>query len=158
MTVKIENRLSKKVPLFNIERRIKDLIKFVPQGHLIGLRKIIIVDTLLDKQAKNATAIYRKKNNNDLASIEISFDSLFKGMPKVLFWVPFVAKFTLAAVLYHEIGHHYHYSFKHGINKKKKENFADNYKKEILKKAFWWWRVFLLPIAPIVKYLSKKIA
>ena len=158
MTVKIENRLSKKVPLFNIERRIKDLIKVVPQGHLIGLRKIIIVDTLLDKQAKNALAIYRKKNNNDLASIEISFNSLFQGMPKVLFWVPFVAKFTLAAALYHEIGHHYHYSFKHGINKKKKENFADNYEKEMLKKAFWLWRVLLFPIAPIVKYLSKKIA
>jgi hypothetical protein len=157
MPLKIENRLKNKIYFFNIERNIKRLIKFIPQNDLIGLEKIIIVDTLHGKESRNAAAVYKKKNNYEPASIEISFTSVFKGMPSILFLIPFVAKFTLASVLYHEIGHHYHHTFKHGINKKRKEDFSNNYKKEMLKKAFWWWGILLRPLTPLVKHFVKKV-
>ena len=33
---------------------------------------------------------------------------------------------------------------------------AEKYKKEILKEAFWGWRIFLRPLAPFVRYMDRK--
>jgi predicted HD phosphohydrolase len=61
----------------------------------------------------------------------------------------------LAAVLYHEIGHHYQY-FTHGVTKKTEQNFADKYKKRMLKKTFFWWRLIMLPFAPLIYLLKRR--
>ena len=63
----------------------------------------------------------------------------------------------LAAVLFHEIGHHYQY-FTHGVSKKTEQNFANNYKKRMLKKAFFWWRLIMLPFAPLIYLLRGRYA
>ena len=156
MPVKIENRLDDFVLFFNIEKKIMNLVKAVPQSHLIGLEKIIIVKSFHVKKLKDVAAIYNRRSDYIPANIEISFESVFLGMHRIFLLFPFVVKFTLASVLYHKIGHHYHHSFQHGVKKKKSEVFADNYKKEMLKKVFWWWAIILRPVAPIIKYIVKR--
>lgn len=157
MTVKIENHCQKKIFMFDVEKKISQLIGVIPKDHIIGLEKIIIVDEIKNKKAKDAAGIYKKKHGMESASIEISVEAVYRKMPKILFYLPFIAKFTLADVLYHEIGHHYHYKYKHGVNKNRKESFAENYRKEMLKKAFRMWLIFLRPISPLIKYLSKAV-
>jgi hypothetical protein len=156
MPVEIKVVSNKKIGFFNIAKTIRKLISMVPKDHLIGLKSIIVVDTFSSKHQKNASALYWRKNGLDLAFIEISISNLYYGMPSFLFYVPFVAKFMLASALFHEIGHHFHHVFKHGIDKRKKEQSANNYKKEMLKRAFWRWKIIFFPIAPLLKYLLKK--
>jgi hypothetical protein len=157
MTVRIENHSQKKIFLFNLEKKINRLIDIIPKDHIIGLEKIVIVDEIKNKKVRNAAGIYKKKHGLEPAYIEISVEAVYKKMPKILFYLPFIAKFTLADVLYHEIGHHYHYKYKHGVNKRRKESFAENYRKDMLKKAFWIWLIFLKPISPLIRYLSKTV-
>ena len=155
MTVKIKNKLSNKFVVYYTNRIINKLMKFVPQNHLMGL-EIIIVSYAFSGKDKNSAALYRRKNSNSPASIEISFSSVFNKKPMTLLFLPFVGKFLLASTLYHEIGHHQHHSFQHGVTKKKSEEFAEKYKKEILKRAFWGWRIFLRPFAPFARYMAKR--
>ena len=157
MTVRIENHCQKKIFLFNIEKKVRKLIDVIPKDHIIGLEKIIIVDEIKNNRVKNSAGIYNKKHELKSASIEISAEAVYRKMPKILFYLPFIAKFTLADILYHEIGHHYHYMYKHGINKNRKESFAENYRKEMLRKAFRVWLIFFRPISPLIKYLSKTV-
>ena len=158
MNIKIDNQLQNKIFWFNIEKNIRKLLGVIPKEHLIGLERITIVDEIKDRKAKRLAGVYEKKNGVRSATIELSVKSIYKGMPKIFFFLPFVAKFTLADVLFHEIGHHYHHNYKHGIGKARKEKFAENYRKEMLKKAFWLWVLIFRPISPLVRYLARLVA
>jgi hypothetical protein len=153
--LKIENYLTNKFYVYYTTRVVNKLLKFIPQSHLIGIETIAIYDYLRGKNKNNA-ALYWRKDNNSPASIEISVWVVFHQKPMVLVFLPFVGKFLLASALYHEIGHHHHHSLKHGVKKKKSEAFAEKYKKEMLKKSFWGWRIFLRPLAPFAKHMANK--
>ena len=153
--IKIENCLCNRFYVYYTNRVINKLFKYIPQNHLLGLEKIVISD-FLSGNYKNSAALYWRKNDSSPALIEISFYAVFHKKPIVLMLLPFVGKFLLASVLYHEIGHHYHHSLKHGVRKNKSEIFAENYKKEMLKKAFWSWRIFLSPLAPFAKFMANR--
>ncbi|MDY6862041.1 MAG: hypothetical protein SV062_03525 [Thermodesulfobacteriota bacterium] len=153
--VKIENYLNNRFFAYYINRTIKNLLKFIPQRDLIGIEKIAVYNTFNGKNKNNA-ALYWEKNEKEPTLIEISFDSVFHKMPIVLMFMPFVGRFLLASALYHEIGHHCHHSFKHGVKKKKSETFAERYKKEMLQKAFWGWRLLLRPLAPFARYMANR--
>lgn len=155
MKIKIENYVTKRIFWFNIDKTISNLLDIIPNEHLIGLEKIIVVDEIKYKKKKNAAGSYSAKNGWDSAIIELSIKSIYKGMPRILFLLPFVAKFSLANVLFHEIGHHYHHKFKHRICKGKKEAFAEDYRKSMLKRAFWGWKIILRPISPLIRWLAK---
>jgi len=153
--VKIKNHLTNRFFEYYTNRTINKLMKFIPQKDLMGIEEIIVSNTFSGKNKNNA-ALYWRKDDNTPASIEISFDSVFHKKPMALLFLPFVGKFLLASVLYHEIGHHCHHSFKHGVTKKKSEVFAEKYKKEILKKAFWGWRFFFRPLFPFARYMANR--
>jgi len=121
----------------------------------MGLEKIIVSDIFSGKHSKCA-GLYWAKSHKKSASIQIALYPVFHGKPFLLLFLPFIGKFLLSSVLYHEIGHHYHHFFKHGINRKNGEKFAKKYKNEMLKKTFCRWRIFLRPIAPLVKDIAKR--
>jgi hypothetical protein len=98
--------------------------------------------------------LYWHKKGRELARIEIALSAIYKGVPKIIFFFPFVAKFMLANVLFHEIGHHYQ-QYVHGITKKDEEYFAEKYKKQMLKQTFSSWRFLLLPLSPLVHLLNR---
>ena len=157
MKVKIENFGSKRIFWFNINKKISKLLNIIPKEHLIGLEKIIVVYEIKYKKKQKAAGSYSAQNGWDPAVIELSIKSIYRGMPRILFLFPFVAKFSLANVLFHEIGHHYHHKFKHGINRSKKETFAEEYRKAMLKRAFWGWGIILRPISPLIRWLAKVV-
>ena len=153
MSVRIEKRYQAHLPI-NIERMVRKLLDKVPGEHLIGLDVIIIVDTVSHRRDKKSEGLYWPKKGQEQAKIEIAVDAIYKGMPRIVFYLPFVAELMLASVIYHEVGHHYQYQT-HGITKREREDFAEKYKKQMLKKAFFWWRAFSLPFSPLVNWLKR---
>lgn len=63
MSLKIENRAKNRIIGFIVQRKVKKLICVVPNGHLIGLDEIVIVDEIEDKRRKGIGGIYRQKHN-----------------------------------------------------------------------------------------------
>ena len=156
MSLNIESRLENKITGHITKKRIKKLISIIPKEHLIGLEKIIIVNHITDKKKREVGGIYKQKYNGHSCSIQLGIESIYKGMPNVLFFFPFIATPLLADVLYHEIGHHYHVSFGHGIKNKKQEKLVEDYSKKMMNKKFRWWLKLFSPLSPIIKYLSNK--
>lgn len=153
MSVRIEKHSQLHVPI-DIVKLTRDLIDKIPQDHLIGLESIILVDKVSSRKNKQRSrGIYWSRSGSKPASIEISVVEVYKGMPRFLFLLPFVPKFIFANTLYHEVGHHRQQQV-HGVSKKDQENFADQYRKEMTKKAFIRWRFFIYPFAKIVCLLN----
>jgi len=157
MKILFDSNTKKRIFWFNFDKMILKLLDIVPKEHLIGIEKIVIVDEIKLKKGRKAAGAYKRKNGRDSAMVELSVKSIYKGMPRILFLLPFVAKFSLADVLFHEIGHHYHHKFKHGIGNSRAEKFAEDYRRSMLKKAFWGWAIILRPISPVIKYLANII-
>ena len=153
MALRIEIHFKGAIPL-NIEKLVKNLLKKVPSEHLIGLDVISIVDQVTHKKNKLAGGLYWQKVGRDPALIEIAIEEIYGGMPRLCFFVPFIPKFMLANVLFHEIGHHFQ-QVTHGVSKQEREFFADNYKKHMLKRAFWGWRLLLYPLTPLINWLNR---
>lgn len=158
MLPSIEIRAKSKFIGFLLARRVKTLIRIVPKEHLMGLDQIVLVDVISSKKSKNMGGLYRKKQDREPCSIELSVDSIYRGMPKLLHAVPFAASFVLASTLYHEIGHHYQTRLTHGIGRRESEDFAEKYSKEMMKKRFRWWLLCLSPLSFVIKYLRNRVA
>ena len=153
MNIRIEKSYQVQIPL-DVEALVRKLLHKIPSDHLLGLGSIILVDQVTHKRDQKSGGLYWQRKGNELAKIEIGIATIYKGMPRFIFFLPFITKFMLANVLYHEIGHHSQY-LTHGITKKEGENFAEKFKKEMLKKTFFLWRLFLLPISPLVHWLNR---
>lgn len=153
MAPRIENHYKGTIPL-NIEKLVINLVKKVPPEHLIGLDTISLVDKASHKENKLAGGLYWEKDGKDPSWIEIAIGEIFRGMPRLFFFLPFIPKFMLANVLFHEIGHHFQ-QFTHGVSKRQREAFADAYKKNMLKRTFWGWRFLLSPLRPFIYWLNR---
>ncbi|MCE5312095.1 MAG: hypothetical protein LLF86_02970 [Nitrospiraceae bacterium] len=140
--MRIEKHYQKQIPI-NVETLIRKLLSKVPKEHLIGLGSIILVDHVSHRRNIKSDGLYWPSSGQDSARIEIALGTLYKGMPRIVFYLPFITKFMLAGVLYHEIGHHYQQQLTYRVSKKGQEPFAQNYKKKMLKKAFFWWMILL---------------
>ena len=156
MAPRIENRLEHKILLFDIEKQIGKLLKVIPKEHLLGLDCIVIVDEIRGKFGKRPAGTYRRKQGREPAYIEISARHTFGDLPKVLFMIPLIPKLLLAGTLFHEIGHHYQYTFKSRIGKKGWEPFAEKYRKQMFPKLFPVWLFFLRPFNPLIQFMNKR--
>jgi hypothetical protein len=146
MDIRIEKYYQMKIPV-DMANMVHKLLKSIPQEHLIGLSAIILTDQL--SQNKHAEGLYWPKKEREPAKIGMALGMIYKGVPNFVFYLPFITKFMLASVLYHEIGHHYQRHV-HGVKKKEQESFAEQYKKQMIKQTFSYLRPFLLPISPLV--------
>ena len=141
------------IPL-NFERIVVKLLKVVPNEHLIGLESISIIDKFTQKKDKGAWGAYRPKYGLEKARIEIAVEYLYNlKKPYMLRYFPVHGKIYLSAVLYHEIGHHYVH-FTHGISEKDDEQFADQYRDKMFRKAFYYFHFFKKPYKIITTLLG----
>ena len=141
--------------LINIEKRIEKLLKTVPQRYITGLKKIVLVNKISHHNYKNAMGIYAPKSKGELPWIEIGIDQVYMRYPKLFSLTPFLGKFLLARVLYHEIGHHYQTKSK-PLKRIYREKSAEKITRELLDKHFYWWKIFIFPLYLII-FLVKKL-
>ncbi len=158
MNVIIKNNYVGKLPI-NIEKRLRKLLKGVPNDYLVGLKMIIVLNTIAHRNNKNANGLYIPGSKTEPPRIEIALDTLFDNFPKYFMLMPFFVNYFIAEVLYHEVGHHYHIE-KCRLKKKKWEEFAESIADELLKKNFFVWKILLCPLflfIPILKIIRKKM-
>lgn len=124
------------------------LLRSVPEENLVGLHSIAIVNKSAQKKSKDAAGLYIPQYKDELPRIEIAIDNVFSGFKRRYFFFPFIPKYVLANVLYHEIGHHY--QFKHVRMKKEyQEDYAKKFCSKMLKKELFWWMLILRPIVEV---------
>ena len=157
MAVNIIVNISNTRTSSRVGKYIRRLVNVIPGEHLIGLEKIIITDDNRDARFKGRVAgLYQPKHQNEKPYIVISYSTLFSDIPAIIRSLPFFFKLTLGSTLFHEIGHHYHHQLKHGITKSNREEFAREYRKKMLGKAFWGWRIIIRPLAMVLRVFTKK--
>lgn len=154
--MKITNRSSLWLP-FNIEKMVNALLKSVPPEDLVGLQEILLVDEITTDSPGRKEGIYKMRVRHDPARIELAVKTIYRGVPRLVFFLPFVPKFLFAMVLYHEIGHHYQQYFTHRIKKKASENFAEKYSNRMLIKRFCGWLRFFYVLRHPIRWLRKKL-
>ena len=159
MAVRLENRCQRPIS-FTLERRICKFLRKVPPEHLIGLAIVILADVVSHKgsRKRGALGIYRQKYQQQPCAIELVPQLIYRGMPRSFFYLPFLADFVLASVLYHEIGHHYHVRFVHGVRKQQREDFANEYRNKMLMRVFRRWLMVLRPLWPLIRWLRTLVA
>ena len=141
------------IPL-NFERIVVELLKVVPNEHLLGLGSISIIDKFTLKKDKGTLGKYWQKYGLEKARIEIAVEYLYNlKKPYMLRYFPVPGKIYLSAVLYHEIGHHYVH-FTHGVSEKDDEKFADQYRDKMFRKAFYYFPFFMKPYKIIATLLG----
>jgi len=155
MSVRVENHCQTPIPL-SVESLIQELLRKVPQEHIVGLDTIVLVDQVTHKESRRGgvRGLYWQKRAQRSATIELAPGLIYCGMPRIFFYLPFVAKIALANVLYHEIGHHYQQRLAHGVTKGGSQNFAEKYKKQMFRKVFFWWLLLAVPLVRLIRWLN----
>ena len=144
--------------LINIEKLLINLLKTVPKNYLIGIKSIVLVNKISDRNYRDAAGLYMPQQSGELPWIKIGIDQAYLGHTKLLVLIPFLRKLFLAKVLYHEIGHHLQYK-KRIPKKQNHEKYAEQVANDLLEKLFIRWKILLYPvylIALIIKKTDKK--
>ncbi len=130
MSIRIEKRLATVRLRFDFEKYIKLILAALPQSDLIGIKAIRIVERFSDlKMPDDTLACYCPGETARDGSIEIHLPRFLKCRcdEYVFLFHREIAAYRLAFTLCHEVGHHAHRAWRHGINKLKKERFAGKY-------------------------------
>ncbi len=81
-------------------------------------------------------------------------DQIVRPLPRWALWFPILKRFALAQTLYHELGHHIHYTIRPEY--KEKEDVADEWGKKLggvfFRRKYW----YLIPIARTIKLFRRK--
>jgi hypothetical protein len=123
MNIKIENRATIKLPPGTIET-IEDILKSIPQGHLRGLSKIVLVDLITSDNRTPIPAdvqlpgIYHPRMGNIQAWCEVAMKTI---LPQANFIKRMTGrlniKSNLAGVVFSLQAQHYCLTISHGIKK-----------------------------------------
>lgn len=131
--MKIVNKLNRRLPI-NLEKTVGKLLNKIPQEHLRGIDRVIIIDFPV---RNNIAASLRSGHKHAFyfSEIELNLSNIFWSNSFFVFFIPVVPSFIIANALYHEIGHNYH-RLAPNTNKIPDEDFAEMYKNTFINKAF----------------------
>lgn len=116
---------------FPFEKYSLYILSVLPKEDIIGINEVKYVEYFSQPKGliQGSLACYIQGKNGKNAIIEINIPNIIKAKaPKYLFSkYPEIAALLLSESIGHEIGHHAHTFRRHGIKKKKEENFAEQY-------------------------------
>lgn len=157
-------------PVF--EETVRELLEAAPSKYVVGLEGVTLRDaaslTRAEKREKvrsrgglrkktEVTGLYRPAGRSSGAKIELMIDEIFAPFPAWLPKVKMLRRICIGKVLYHELGHHIHYS---GAAMGSKERQADVWRDRLLRDYF---RLkyplvarFARPIAALLRGLLRK--
>ena len=133
-------------PPFPVKNLIEDLLSGISIHHLRGLQSIILRNsddtnrrdrrrkTMARKQKvaiANCRGVYNQKWHDGPATIWIFVDNVIARRPKWLLRVPFFRHMLFSEVLFHELGHHIHYTT--APEYKEREDVAEEWKIKLTK-------------------------
>ncbi|MEK6324026.1 MAG: hypothetical protein AABN33_20480 [Acidobacteriota bacterium] len=166
MNVKIEVLSSKSNK--NLNRNVEKVLEVVPQEHLRGLSKIVLVDTIMEprlsaSQRASLPALYHPKMGGQSAWAEVSMSVLApkEKFPKRLL-TKLALKSNLAQVVLSLVAQHYQLTLSKGVKKTLLEPAIKSY----VERHFEKWREqqgglrvrLLKPFKPQLDRLARKLA
>ncbi len=176
---KVITNFSGYTPPFDVVPIVERMLASVPPKYLIGLSKVVLTNSsgLSRKLRRSVTkarkhkvriveagGLYHQAWHGNLAWIEIFVDNTLKSWEKGLWLkIPFIREDRLSEVLFHEIGHHIHFT-KHP-EYREKEDVADVWKVRLeldynrrrfpLIKAFF--RIIIFLFGPFYKWQFERL-
>jgi hypothetical protein len=139
---KVVSAYSGYTPPFDVVPIVERMIESVPARYLVGLSEVVLTNSSgLSRKLRRAVTKARKRKYRILecrglyhqawhgkpAWIEMFVDNALKGWEKGLWLkVPFIREGRLSEVLFHEVGHHIHFTTRPEY--REKEDVADVWK------------------------------
>lgn len=161
-------------PPFNAYSTVNRILRSIPQNALNGLGAIILSNSAnipakirnakvrqqgLSFNVGSARAQYHKQYNKQPAWIEIWMDNVLSSWPPKVFLFSFFRDLALSETLFHEIGHHIHYTEE--PQRKNSEDVAEKWVQKLnqryYRKRYWYIMPLLWSIRPILRQVQKHL-
>jgi len=155
-------------PPVHVYRSLEVLLRYVPEEHLRGLRRIILTNSEQLQGQKMRNSEKRRIRPEDCLGlygggyIRLIMDQIFEPYPEIFLLVPLFKTYAIGEVLYHEIGHHIHQMQEPGFRDRKEEvadEWSDKLMRTYLKQRYWYLggiRILLRPLWPLISRLQAK--
>lgn len=161
-------------PPFDVSKVVGRMVDSVPPAYLKGLERIVLTNTAeLTRKRRRAVTTSRKRKvrvvearglyhpewHRTPAWIEIFVDNTLKEHDKsFLLKLPLVREFEIGGVLFHEIGHHIHFTSRPEF--REREDVADVWKVRLegiyLRRRYSWLRIFVRPLYRLFRPLFQR--
>ncbi len=146
---------------------VTNLLAEVPTNYLTGLETVILTNTECGNRkkrrqktlsrkrkvaVKNCRGLYHQQWQGMPARIELFVDNIVNGIPLWILRIPFFCNLFFAEVLFHEIGHHIHYT--RAPEHREREDVADEWEKKLRKSYFrrkYW---YLIPVFKLILLIT----
>lgn len=157
-------------PPMNVQATVDRLLASIPSKYVAGLKTIVLTNASgLGHSRKRSrtrsrgrrvaisgcTGLYHQKWNHDPAWIELFVDNMLASCPHLMLRIPPLRDEVVAYVLFHEIGHHVHYT--KVPEHQEREDVADRWRDEIsqayFREKYWYIHLLLRPFRPILRLL-----
>lgn len=155
-------------PPINATRIIRKLLASVPERYLRGLDCVVLTDMAgqprrhrLGKTTSRGRRIaqarvegrYHPEWKGQPPWIELYVDQILKAYPRWAVWIPLIKYLALGDTLFHEIGHHVHYTVR--PEHREGEDVADDWKKKFtgnfVRNRYW----YLIPVLRAVNFFRR---
>ena len=174
-SVQISANYHEYTPPFSVEPIIRRMLDSIPGRYLNGLSEVVLTNTAgMSRERRRSVTRSRKRKIRVLdarglyhpawqrkpAWIEIFVDNTIRGWEKGI-WLrlPVIREGKLGDVLFHEVGHHIHYTFRPEY--KEREDVADTWKARLQRNYDRgrrpWLRAMCFPIRPFIRALMKPV-
>jgi hypothetical protein len=101
---------------------------------------------------------YHPRSRNSQPYIELRVDKIIEGLKGKFLWFPFLREIVFGHVLFHEIGHHIHYTSRPEY--REKEDVADNWAATLntifIRKTYWYALPIIVPAAKFYTWMRRK--
>jgi len=153
-----------KMPASKIVRRLLDTM---PPEYLRGLGSIVVSSqTALSRRERRKKSWSRGKKiprehilgyygpawQGQPAFIELYVDRICLRLPRPLTWVGLVRDMVVGRVLFHEIGHHLHFTSRPEF--REREDVADKWERELLRTAILKRHRYARSLRPLFRFLG----
>jgi hypothetical protein len=152
---------------------VRALLATVPDEYLLGLAAIVLCSagSLSRKKRRSrswsrgkkvflhaAYGSYRQNWRGEGARIELYVDNIYRRLPSILARLPLLSSLCIAETLFHELGHHIHYTVRPEF--KEREDVADQWSKTLMRQAIrkrYWYLVPVLKLARIISPFTNRL-
>jgi hypothetical protein len=145
----------------------------VPSKYVNGLDCIILTNTgalsrrdrvgkVWSRKRKFSKAgvrgFYHHGSRNSRPYIELRVDAIIESTEKGALWMPFLRNIAFGHVLFHEIGHHIHFTIRPQYDEK--EDVADTWAGKLnlnfIRRRYWYAVPILIPALKIYRIMRRK--
>lgn len=157
-------------PPFDVSKVVDRLLSGVRSDYLVDLKTVVLLNTgNLSKRIRQGTSSkthrtvgrYHLKSKESPAWIELFVDHLLCGFPHICRRSSFFQDLYIASTLFHEIGHHIHYT--KAPQYKEKEDVADVWGRKLnhhYSRRRYWYLIplgyLLWPVYKLIQMVNKR--